>query len=68
MSLKAKAIPRVLIVDDDDFVRQALTAMLEEEAQVETAGHSAEALATLEENDFELVLTDIRMQIGRAHV
>lgn len=55
------APPRVLIVDDNELVREMMAAMLEGEAQVETAEHSAPALAALAERDFELVMADIRM-------
>jgi len=54
---------RVLVVDDETPVRAMIAAALEREGYtVELAGGGREALAVLEMNSFNLVLTDIVMQ------
>ena len=53
---------RILVVDDETQIRVLLAATLEQKGyQVQLAASSAEALAALEESDFELVLSDIVM-------
>ena len=53
---------RILVVDDDKAFRVATRAHLEDEAyQVTCAGGGTEALARLEELEFDLVLSDLVM-------
>ena len=53
---------RILIVDDDDDVREVAAALVEEIGyEVVTASGGEEALAALRENDFELLVTDVAM-------
>lgn len=55
---------RILIVDDDPRVLFVLRAALERTGdgyEIETAGNGREALAKLEGEVFDLVITDIRM-------
>ena len=51
---------RILLVDQDDSVLEAVSAiLLEREHAVETAKSAAEAMALLEKKDFDLVLADL---------
>jgi two-component system NtrC family sensor kinase len=51
---------RILLVDQDDSVLEAVSAiLLEREHVVETAKSAAEAMALLEKKDFDLVLADL---------
>ena len=63
------ASSRILVVDDSadtlEVVRRNLTAM---GYQVFTAPAVPEALRVLEATSVDLVITDLKMQIGRAHV
>ena len=53
---------RILIVDDEVHIREALTAFLRlSPLHVRTAASGAEALRLLEDENFDLVVTDIRM-------
>ena len=59
----ARKPTRVLVVDDETPVRTMMAAALERQGYtVELAGGGREALALLELNTFNLVLTDIVMQ------
>ncbi len=58
----SKQTGTVLVVDDDDSVRESLAYVLEQEGyQVVTAGSGVEALAQLESTPFNLFLTDLKM-------
>ncbi len=53
---------KILIVDDDESHRQMLKAVLSEEGcRINEACDGKEAVALVEENDFDLILMDIRM-------
>ncbi|HEV2519103.1 MAG TPA: response regulator [Thermoplasmata archaeon] len=53
---------RLLVVDDDEVFRQALSEILTEDGhQVTTAPSVAKAIPELERNDFDVVLTDLKM-------
>jgi CheY-like chemotaxis protein len=53
---------RILIVDDDDVVRQSYLRSLESTScQVAAASDGEEALQTMEQNPFDVVLLDMRM-------
>ncbi|HEY6806448.1 MAG TPA: response regulator [Pyrinomonadaceae bacterium] len=51
----------ILIVDDDDIIRDTLFELLSTEYQCETAETAETALAKLEAQRFDVVLTDISM-------
>jgi two-component system response regulator PilR (NtrC family) len=52
----------ILIVDDEQSMRDFLTILLQKEGyQVETRGDGESALHCLEDNSFDLVISDIRM-------
>jgi two-component system response regulator AtoC len=51
----------LLIVDDEEHTRHGLELALEDEFEVFTASNSAEALSALNEEQFQVVLTDLRM-------
>lgn len=54
---------RLLVVDDEESVRVTTAAILEQEGyDVETAGDGAEALEQVARSNFDLVLTDLRME------
>lgn len=53
---------RILIVDDEEAMRESLAAWLMKDGYpVETAGSGPDALKMVEEEHFDLVLTDIKM-------
>jgi DNA-binding NtrC family response regulator len=53
---------KILIVDDEEGMREFLTYMLEEESfQVSTAASGMEALEKVRQEEFALVLADIKM-------
>lgn len=57
--------PSVMVVDDEPGIRTALRAnFLRHGWQVETASCVRTAISTLEAREFDLVVTDIRMQDG----
>jgi putative nucleotidyltransferase with HDIG domain len=60
---------RILVVDDEEPVRVMIGATLERQGHdVQFAASGREALAMLERNSFDLVLTDIVMQDGNGIV
>jgi two-component system cell cycle response regulator len=59
---EASALKRILIVDDDDTVRESLNDFLEFHDFVVTAvASAAQALNTLAKNEFDLVISDLVM-------
>ena len=53
----------ILVVDDEENVRITTAAILEQDGYVvDTASDGHEALAKIKEGDFDLVLTDLRME------
>src|ERR687887_106846 len=53
---------RILVVDDEPFVCDAVKMMLNFDGHiVETAGSAKEALAVFDEGKFDLVITDFSM-------
>ncbi len=56
------ATPRLLVVDDEDFVRDLLKEILEaEDCEVQLAASGNEALAMVREFQFDAVCTDVGM-------
>lgn len=51
----------ILVADDDETIREALYEFLSEEHRCQTAESAEEALALLEAEPYDLVLTDISM-------
>lgn len=51
----------ILVADDDETIREALYEFLSEEHRCQTAESAEEALARLDEEPYDLVLTDISM-------
>lgn len=51
----------ILIVDDDEIIRDTLKELLSEQYVCQTAGTADEAFARLSEKPYDLVLTDISM-------
>ena len=52
---------RVLIVDDESLLRDALTRLLSGEHEIVTASSGAEALAKLEHGMFDVIVCDVMM-------
>ncbi|MBT3346079.1 MAG: sigma-54-dependent Fis family transcriptional regulator [Gemmatimonadetes bacterium] len=54
---------RILVVDDQEFPRQAIADLIDHEFSVvaATAASAAEALTKLNEESFDLVITDLKM-------
>ena|ERR1041384_2657011 len=64
MTAPASSQRRILVVDDEPFVCDAVKMMLAFDGHlVETANSGAQALAILEEGTFDLVITDFAMPI-----
>ncbi|GAQ93871.1 ATP-dependent Lon protease [Thermodesulfovibrio aggregans] len=61
--LSSNKNPRILIVDDEEITRKNLEHVLKKENyDVVTAKNGVEALRLLDEQKFEIVLTDIKME------
>ncbi len=54
-------MPKILIVDDEHNTREALARCLRSRFDVTTAADGGAAIELLKENEFDLVLTDLRM-------
>lgn len=60
-------LARVLVVDDDPAARLTLQTVLEAGGyHVEAAGSAAEAVDKLEEQEYELVLSDVQLESPEA--
>lgn len=55
-------LAEILIVDDDEVIRDTLKELLSEHYACQTAGNAGDAFARLAERPYDLVLTDISMQ------
>lgn len=61
--LKMSRKPQILIVDDEEIVRKNMTHVLvRENYAVQTARDGYEALAAMEKTEFDVVLTDFKME------
>ena len=54
-------MPKILVVDDDDTIRDTLYELLSEEYLCQTAETAEKAFARLEVDTYDVVLTDISM-------
>jgi putative two-component system response regulator len=61
MSQLTSKTPRILIVDDENEIRQLLLELLDEQFDCEGASTAEEALDRLRKSQFELVISDITM-------
>jgi DNA-binding NtrC family response regulator len=52
---------KILVVDDDDAIRETLYELLSEEYACQTADTAEQAFAKLEGDSFDVVVTDISM-------
>ncbi|HET7112745.1 MAG TPA: response regulator [Pyrinomonadaceae bacterium] len=52
---------QILVVDDDDIIRETLCELLSQDHACQTAETAEQALAKLESQAFDVVLTDISM-------
>lgn len=57
------ARPHILIVDDEEAINFLLQRILEPHYRVTCANNGAQALALLDDSDFDLVMTDVRMPL-----
>jgi CheY-like chemotaxis protein len=55
--------PRVLVVDDDPDIVEALVMVLEARFDVVTAGNGREALERMAEGSFDVVVLDLMMPV-----
>ena len=54
--------PKILIVDDEKAIRESVSLVLSEEGyETEIASNGKEALKHLNEKDFEVMITDLKM-------
>ena len=61
----SKAAAKILIVDDEINIREALATILETEGyQVHAAASAEEAMSTLGEDFYQVVISDMRMVGG----
>src|SRR2546423_14620542 len=60
-TLRAPMNPTILIVDDEKHTREGLRTSLEDSFDVYIAGDIPGALSVLENEDVDLVLTDLRL-------
>ncbi len=61
-SIPANGRPKVLVVDDEETIREMLAEFLEMEGYlVDTAEDGMAALSAMEDDHFDLVLTDLKM-------
>jgi signal transduction histidine kinase len=62
MSDTGTAVPRVLIVEDQDLLREALSAMLQKQGYATTAfAKAGDALAALRQQSFDLSISELMM-------
>ena len=54
-------MPDILVVDDDDVIRETLFELLSSDYSCQTADTAEQALAKLQTQRFDVVLTDISM-------
>ena len=59
-------VPSVLIVDDEKHTREGLQQALEESYDVTVAGNADEAFNLMESQEFDVILTDLRMPGGKS--
>lgn len=52
----------ILIVDDEEIIREFLFEVLKEEYEISTATDGDEAIAQLKNNEYDLVITDLKMR------
>jgi DNA-binding NtrC family response regulator len=65
MSTEGHGVKRILIVDDEQSMREMLVILLKKEGlDVRSAGSRAEAAATLRQGPVDLVLTDVKLPDG----
>lgn len=53
--------PLILIVDDEKNTREGLAATLEEQYEISTASNADEAFRLMEAENFDVIITDLRM-------
>jgi ATP-dependent Lon protease len=62
-TLKMNSKPRILVVDDEEIVRRNLAhALTKENYIVVTAPNGVEAMRKIESSDFDVILTDLKME------
>lgn len=62
-TLRSMKAFQVLVVDDEEMARSNIEHIITKMGhQVQTAGNGVEALQTIEKKDFDLVITDLKME------
>jgi DNA-binding NtrC family response regulator len=62
LSGEVQSAPRILIVDDDDTVRESLNAVLKHDGfETVTASNVKDALHQISTQSFDVLLTDLHM-------
>jgi len=51
----------ILVVDDEEIIREFLTEVLGDDYEITTAGDGDEAIDTMKQRSFDLVITDLKM-------
>jgi DNA-binding NtrC family response regulator len=51
----------ILVVDDEEIIREFLTEVLGDDYDITTAGDGDEAIDTMKQRSFDLVITDLKM-------
>lgn len=71
-SMATKTLYTLIVADDEDELREAVCTMVPWQEYgfklLGSASNGLDALQMVEQYEPDLLLTDIRMQIGRAHV
>ena len=52
---------KILIVEDNDLVRELITNMLEDEFEITECANGNEALEKIADQTFDLIITDVKM-------
>lgn len=54
-------LPKVLIIDDDEDVAEVLAALIESDFDTTIITDETQAISTIQENDFDIIITDLNM-------
>lgn len=61
---KQEQLPRILLVEDHDLLRQLISTMLQKQASVETSISAEEAIRMAKARTFDALILDIRLGNG----
>ena len=63
--ISKKPAKRILIVEDDQISREAMDRQLRKYFQIDLAKDGKEAIELFSQNDYQLIITDINLGIGK---